>query len=109
MSLRPADLIGALREPLLRLVTRPRGMSRSVNGMPVRVASPARAVFAGDYDRPVADYLRSRITPGSEVWNVGANIGVYALQLATWVARRVTWWHSNPTQRQLDSFVRTSD
>ena len=53
--------------------------------MPVRVASTARAVFSGDYDRPVADYLRSRIQPGSEVWNVGANVGVYALQFASWV------------------------
>jgi FkbM family methyltransferase len=61
------------------------GMPRTVNGMPVRVASTARAVFSGDYDRPVADYLRSRIQPGSEVWNVGANVGVYALQFASWV------------------------
>ena len=98
MSLNTAGLVSAVREPILRAITRRTGMPRTVNGLPVRVVSTTRAVFSGDYDRPVADYLRSRIQPGSEVWNVGANVGVYALQLATWVGEtgRVVAFEPNP-------------
>jgi hypothetical protein len=75
----------SVRERALRAVTRGRGVGRVVNGIPLRVASPVRALFTGDYDRPLADFLKSRIEPGDEVWNVGANVGIWALQIATWV------------------------
>ena len=86
------------RERLLRLATRRHGIARTVNGLPLRVASPVRAAFAASCDRQVADFLRSRILPGSEVWNVGANVGVYALQLASWVGEtgRVVAFEPNP-------------
>lgn len=87
-----------LREHALRAVTRRRGVSRVVNGLPLRVASPVRAAFAENCDRSAADFLRARITEGSEVWNVGANVGVYALQLASWVGAtgRVVAFEPNP-------------
>ena len=73
------------RERLIRILTRKRGVARNVNGVAVRVASPSRALFTPDYDRPLAEFLRSRVSPGDEVWNVGANVGIWVLQMATWV------------------------
>ena len=73
------------REQVIRALTRRRGVERRVNGTPFRVASPARALFTEDYDRPLADFLKSRIRPGDDVWNVGANVGIWVLQIATWV------------------------
>ena len=73
------------REHVIRALTRRRGVERRVNGIPFRVASPERALFTEDYDRPLADFLKSRIRPGDDVWNVGANVGIWVLQIATWV------------------------
>jgi FkbM family methyltransferase len=103
VSLNATAVVSALREPILRAITRRTGMPRTVNGLSVRVASTARAVFSGDYDRPVADYLRSRIQPGSEVWSVGANVGVYTLQFASWVgpAGCVVAFEPNPRAARL--------
>lgn len=75
------------REHVIRALTRRRGVERRVNGTPFRVASPARALFTEDYDRPLADFLKSRIQPGDDVWNVGANVGIWVLQIATWVGQ----------------------
>ena len=61
------------------------GLPRTVNGLAVRVDAGTRHWFSGEYERPVAAFLRHHIVAGSEVWNVGANIGVYALQLGAWV------------------------
>ena len=97
-SSRITRLAATGRERMLRLLTARKGMSRIVNGLPLRVASPVRAVFTADYDRPVADFLRRHIHLGSEVWNVGANVGIYALQLASWVGTsgRVVAFEPNP-------------
>jgi FkbM family methyltransferase len=73
------------REQVVRALTRRRGVERHVNGVRLRVASPTRALFTRDYDRPLADFLRSRVQPGAEVWNVGANVGIWVLQMAAWV------------------------
>lgn len=78
-------MLEGARENLVRLLTRRAGVSRTVNGVPLRVASPVRGLFTADYDRPLADFLRGHIEPGSEVWNVGANVGIWVLQIATWV------------------------
>jgi FkbM family methyltransferase len=86
------------RELALRVATRGRGVPLTLNGLPVRVAAEARHRFSADYDRPVAAFLRHRILPGSEVWNVGANVGVYALQLGAWLGpqARVVAFEPNP-------------
>ena len=73
------------RELALRIATQGRGVPRTVNGLAVRVDPGTRHWFSGEYERPVAAFLRQHIVAGSEVWNVGANIGVYALQLGAWV------------------------
>ena len=60
-------------------------MRRMLNGLPIRVDAATRHRFSTDYEHSVAAFLRDRILPGSEVWNVGANVGVYVLQAGAWV------------------------
>jgi FkbM family methyltransferase len=87
-----------LRERAIQALTHRRGVRRVVNGIPLRVDARSRRTFTPDYDAPVADYLRRRVSAGSEVWNVGANVGVFALQLAHWVGPqgRVVAFEPNP-------------
>jgi len=61
-------------------------MPRRVNGVTVRVAPEHRWYFAPQYDASVAEYLRTRVGPGSVCLSVGANLGMYPLQFAHWSA-----------------------
>jgi FkbM family methyltransferase len=56
-----------------------------------------------NYDAPVAEYLRERIQPGALCYDVGANIGVYVLQLTRWAgsAGRVVAFEPNPEARRV--------
>jgi FkbM family methyltransferase len=73
--------IHALKDEAARLLAGRRGLSRTVNGMTFRVHPDTRARFAGAYDPGAGRALAERVRPGQEVWNVGANVGVYVLQL----------------------------
>ena len=96
-----APLMLTLRQAVLRMVTLGRGVPRVVNGIPLRVDIAGRHTFTPVYDAGATAYLRERIRDGDEVWNVGANVGVYALQLAHWVgpAGRVVAFEPNPAAR----------
>ena len=96
-------LLRLSREMLLRVVTHGRGVRRVVNGLPVRVDPRARHSFAPAYDAPVAAYLRDHVRQGAEVWNVGANVGVYVLQLAAWVGAsgKIVAFEPNPIARRV--------
>jgi FkbM family methyltransferase len=74
------------------------GIARTVNGVPVRVLPRYRQFFTLDYDAPVAAFLRDRVKPGAVCLNIGANTGVYTLQLAHWSAPtgRVYAFEPNP-------------
>jgi FkbM family methyltransferase len=100
-SLRP--LLRPIRELLLLAATRGHGVSRTVNGLSLRVDSRTRFNFVPNYDAPAAAFLRASVTNGSEIWNVGANVGVYALQLASWVGAegKVVAFEPNPTAARL--------
>jgi FkbM family methyltransferase len=74
--------IHAFKDEAARLVAGRRGLARTVNGMTFRVHPDTRARFAGTYDPGAGRALAERVRPGQEVWNVGANVGVYVLQLA---------------------------
>ena len=91
------------REPLVRALLARRGAARTVNGIPLRVDPVGRHVFTPIYDEGVAAYLRTHLREGMEAWNVGANIGVYALQLAHLVgaAGRVVAFEPNPAAREV--------
>jgi FkbM family methyltransferase len=92
-----------VREWLLRAATRGRGVRRTVNGVALRVDSRARLNFVPYYDAPVAEYLRAHVAQGCEIWNAGANVGVYALQLAAMVgdAGKVVAFEPNPLAREV--------
>ena len=89
------------REWIVRTVLARRGIARTVNGIPLRVDPIGRHVFTPVYDEGAATYLRGYLRDGMEAWNVGANIGVYALQLAHHVgaAGRVVAFEPNPEAR----------
>ena len=89
------------REPLVRALLARRGVSRTVNGIPFRIDAVGRHVFTPIYDEGAADCLRTHLREGMEAWNVGANIGVYALQLAHLVGAsgRVVAFEPNPAAR----------
>src|SRR5688500_6046874 len=72
-------------ESMLNMVSLRRGVPHVINGMTYRIdARYRRHCGSGCYDPIVADYLRARIRPGQVCFNVWANVGVYALQLANW-------------------------
>ena len=77
-----------VRELAIRVAACGRGVPLTLNGLPVRVDAARRRQFSADYEPLVAAFLDQRIERGSEVWNVGANVGVYALQLGAWVGPR---------------------
>lgn len=109
---RVADLIGrgstAVRvmRPLYRSVLaaayRDRGMPWEINGVPVRIDPALREEMGQVYDPTVVAWLRPRVRPGQVVWNVGANVGVYALQFAHWVGEsgHVVALEPNPVARR---------
>jgi FkbM family methyltransferase len=98
---RPEGSIRVWRERIVRALLARRGMARTVNGIPLRVDPVGRHVFTPIYDEGAAAWLRSHLRKGMEAWNVGANIGVYALQLAHHVgaAGRIVAFEPNPEAR----------
>jgi FkbM family methyltransferase len=60
-------------------------MPWQINGMALRIDPACREQMAQVYDPSVVEWLRPRVKPGQVAWNVGANVGVYTLQLASWV------------------------
>jgi FkbM family methyltransferase len=91
----------AFRESAIRALLSGRGVSRVVNGIPLRVDPVGRQTFTPTYDAGATDYLRRELRDGMEAWNVGANVGVYTLQLAHWVGAtgRVVAFEPNPEAR----------
>jgi FkbM family methyltransferase len=89
-------------EAMLNVVSLGRGVPYVVNGTTYRIdARHRRHCGDGVYDPIVADYLRARIRPGQVCFNIGANVGVYALQLATWSGPdgKVIAFEPNPAAR----------
>ena len=87
-----------LIESLLEAAYGRKGIPRRVNGLKMRVHPRVRDRFIVDYDAPVADYLRSVIRPGMTCLNVGANVGIFAIQMANWCGPdgRVIAFEPNP-------------
>jgi FkbM family methyltransferase len=65
-------------------LSRDRGIPWSINGVTFRVDPHHRHRLGVAYDAPVAAFLRERIQPGDICLDIGANVGVYVLQLAHW-------------------------
>lgn len=80
-----------------------RGLSRELNGEDFRVLPAHRHNFAPHYDAPVVAHLRQRVAPGALCFNVGANVGVYVLQMARWSAPdgRIVAFEPNPVAAEI--------
>ena len=96
-------LVNRVRDKAIRTFQSHRGVSRTVNGVRFRVDPAGRQTFTAAYDVGATDFLRSLLREGMEAWNVGANVGVYTLQLATWVgpSGRVVAFEPNPAARSI--------
>ena len=93
--------LARLRERAVRAWYGRAGIPRTVNGLRLRVDPAARHTFTPVYDAGAAAFLQHALQPGMEAWNVGANVGIYTLQLAHWVAPggRVLAFEPNPAAR----------
>jgi len=91
-SMRPAY------ESILVRASGGRGIPWDINGATFRVDPHHRHRFGQDYEAPVAAFLREQVKPGAVCLNVGANVGVYVLQLAHWSqpTGRVVAFEPNP-------------
>src|SRR4051794_39643433 len=91
------------REMGLRVAFYRSGLPVTLNGLALRIDPRTRRSFVPEYEPRVAAFLQSRIRPGAEIWNVGANVGVYALQAANWVgpSGRVLAFEPNPAAARL--------
>lgn len=74
------------------------GIPWSINETTCRVSPYYRHQMAREYDQEVIPYLRSKVKPGDICFDVGANVGVYVLQLAHWSQPngRVVAFEPNP-------------
>lgn len=87
-----------LYERTLAAVAGGRGMTWTINGEPFRISPQHRHRIGRVYDPEVAAWLSGHVRPGAVCLDVGANIGVYALQFARWTgaAGRVVAFEPNP-------------
>lgn len=95
-----------IADSILRLTTLGRGIHWEINGVRCRIDPRFRIGTSKDYDAPVAQYLRQRIRPGQIALDIGANIGVWVVQLAAMVGAggRVFAFEPNPRSREMLSF-----
>lgn len=99
---RQSYLVSAVRplgQRVLTTLCRREGLTWSINSVPCKIDAAFRAQMATDYDRRLAECLRDRIRPGHVCVDVGANIGVWVIQLSHWVGPNghVYAFEPNPT------------
>jgi FkbM family methyltransferase len=71
---------------LLHAVTAGRGVTAEINGEPFRLDPRFRGFIQPDYEAGLARILRGRMKDGQCCLDIGAHVGVYALQIARWTA-----------------------
>src|SRR5579864_2765429 len=96
------ELFRPVYESLLDWASLKKGLPWTINGVQYRIDPHHRHRLGHEYDAPVADLLRKLIQPGWVCLDVGANVGVYVLQLARWSAPDgyVVAFEPNPEARQ---------
>lgn len=74
-----------------------------INGEPFRVDPHYRHMFGQNYEPAVAAFLRQRVRPGDICFDVGANVGVYVLQLGRWTSDSgtIVAFEPNPSARRV--------
>jgi FkbM family methyltransferase len=103
---RDSWLIRQLRpayESMLQLMSFGRGVPWEINGVTFRIDPRYRNRLGHDYDAPVARFLSREIRPGAICFDVGANVGVYALQFAQWTGPtgKVIAFEPNPAAAEV--------
>lgn len=75
-----------------------RGVEAEINGDTYRVDPRFRWRVQPDYESALAAFLRGRVRPGFCCIDVGANIGIYVMQMARWSSPggRVIAFEPNP-------------
>ena len=74
-----------------------RGVAAEINGEVYRIDPRYRWRLHRSYEAGVADFLRARVKPGQCCLDVGANIGIYVMQMSRWTAAgRVVAFEPNP-------------
>ncbi len=71
---------------LLNVVTAGRGVTAEINGEAFRLDPRYRGFIQPNYEADLARILRSRMPVGSRCLDIGAHVGIYALQMARWTA-----------------------
>lgn len=97
---------------LLYGLTLGRGVVAKLNGASFHVDPRLRWFLHPEYEKDLAQFLRERIRPGDVCLDVGAHIGVYAMQIARWVGPRgrVIAFEPNPgTAPILRRHIRMND
>lgn len=85
----PPALGRALQVPyvaILEGLTRGKGVPRRINGEPPIFISPKYRWVPETYEPTVCAWVKERLKPGDVIFDVGAQLGVYALLGARWVA-----------------------
>jgi FkbM family methyltransferase len=72
------------RRSCLRAMYGRSGIPRTVNGIALKIHPDYRWYFSESYDSEAAAYFRSRVSPGAVCLSVGANLGMYPLQMVHW-------------------------
>jgi FkbM family methyltransferase len=88
---------------ILNLLTAGRGYPAEINGHVFRIDAQFRWTAWHAHERELAEYLSTRIAPGQTCFDVGANVGIYVLQIARWSAPggRVVAFEPNPGTLQV--------
>ena len=108
---RQSRVINALRplyETLLMRWHGGRGIPWTINGEPFRIDPRYRPLVGEHWDPEVAAFLAPRLQQASVCLDIGANAGVYVLQLCRWTQPegRVIAFEPNPhTRRVLQTHV----
>ena len=103
---RESKLVTAARpvyERALNALTFGRGIAWSINGIPCRIDPRCRSAMSKAYDPEAVEFLRETIRPGSVCYDIGANLGVYAIQFSSMVgpSGKVVAFEPNPYTLQM--------
>jgi len=90
-------------QSFLNLCSLGRGTLWEINGVHFRIDAHYRDSFGHRYDEHLASFIRSRMRPGAVCLDVGANVGVYALQFGHWAGKtgQVIAFEPNPAAQHV--------
>jgi FkbM family methyltransferase len=90
-------------ESILDITHRQRGLPWMINGTEYRIDPRHRHRLGNEYDHSVAEFLQAHVRRGSLCFDLGANVGVYVLQLAHWSQPdgQVVAFEPNPIARTI--------